>query len=67
MDVVTKYQHGVVSTYHLQLAADTGIRALWIADHDMIRDLPRTRQIQAVARANGVDVGFAVEITVCGT
>jgi predicted metal-dependent phosphoesterase TrpH len=41
-----------------------GLRALWITDHDMIRDLDRTRQIQAAARKAGVDVSFGVEITV---
>jgi len=48
----------------LQEAARAGLRALWITDHDMIRDLGRTRQIQAAARKAGVDVSFGVEITV---
>eukprot|EP01147_Barroeca_monosierra_P007283 gene7283-7668_t len=48
----------------LQEAARVGLEAIWITDHDVIRDLPRTRDIQAAARKAGVEVGFGVEITV---
>ncbi|EGD79625.1 hypothetical protein PTSG_10473 [Salpingoeca rosetta] len=48
----------------LKEAARIGLDALWITDHDMIRDLPRTREIQKAAKKAGVGVGFGVEITV---
>eukprot|EP00730_Choanoeca_flexa_P001379 TRINITY_DN10609_c0_g1_i4.p1 TRINITY_DN10609_c0_g1~~TRINITY_DN10609_c0_g1_i4.p1 ORF type:complete len:410 (+),score=65.74 TRINITY_DN10609_c0_g1_i4:165-1394(+) len=48
----------------IQLASTIGLEALWITDHDMIRDLPRTHELQRVGRQAGVDVSFGVEITV---
>eukprot|EP00045_Choanoeca_perplexa_P007467 m.68100 g.68100 ORF g.68100 m.68100 type:complete len:410 (+) comp14096_c0_seq2:162-1391(+) len=48
----------------IKLAANLGLKALWITDHDMIRELSRTRELQAVARKAGIDVSFGVEITV---
>ena len=32
----------------IQLAGVLGLRSLWLTDHDLIRDLPRVRQLQQV-------------------
>ena len=46
------------------MASRLGLRSIWLADHDLIRDLSRTKAIRAFGKSQGVDVGFAVEITV---
>ena len=40
------------------------MKSLWLTDHDLIRELSRTTEIQALAKGMGVQVGFGVEITV---
>lgn len=52
----------------IELAAAQGLRGLWLTDHDMIREPPRTRALLAAARTAGVHLGLGVEITVslCG-
>jgi hypothetical protein len=42
----------------LRLASKLGIKELWITDHDMIRALPRTRELLDVAGKLGVNLGF---------
>lgn len=48
----------------LAQARRTGLTSIWITDHDMIRTLDRTKELQREARRVGVAVGFGVEITV---
>ncbi len=37
---------------------------LWLTDHDMIRDLPRSRVLLKHAKALGIKLGLGTEITV---
>lgn len=48
----------------IDMAVAQGMKHLWITDHDMIRDLGRTREIQTFAKKKGLSVSFGVEITV---
>jgi DNA polymerase III alpha subunit (gram-positive type) len=42
----------------IKTAASLGMKHMWITDHDMIRDLPRTLAIQEEGRRSGITVGF---------
>jgi len=48
----------------LEEAKRRNLKALWITDHDMIRDLSRVRELQKAASSYGISLGFGVEITV---
>jgi DNA polymerase III alpha subunit (gram-positive type) len=42
----------------IHAAASMGMKHIWITDHDMIRNLSRTHDIQEMARSSGITVGF---------
>lgn len=46
----------------IRAASQLGLPHVWITDHDMIRDLPRIRELQSTGQKHSVTVGFGLSL-----